>query len=370
MFLRCRTAATVLVTAVAAATLAATAGTAAADPPNLGPVPPQLPHLINGVVPAPSVPQLRTIPLRARAAGFDHRILELREAVLPLPTGDPIFDRWPDDLPTMAPGEIIATRDVTVTAAPVVTTSIRSATLVKFRNTDATDNPTFGTATVLVPRTPYRGPRPVVVNNVPIDSLGTDRESFGASRIAMTGYSGGAIATNGAAKLLNTYAPELAGRVVGATLGGVPADFRMLAGSMNAKPRDRLLPRGHAGDRPGTHGDAVHGQRVRAMAGDITAEECLHAPGRVRRRDLLADAATVHRPRSVPFPGGRAHLPDDVHARPQVGGSALPLSRHLRMVDPRAGRAESVRRTMPARRPCDLPRGVRRARLDRAARLR
>ena len=50
----------------------------------------------------------------------------------------------------------------------------------------------------------------------------------------MTGYSGGAIATNGAAKLAASYAPEVAARIVGAALGGVPADFRMLVGSMNA----------------------------------------------------------------------------------------------------------------------------------------
>ncbi|MFW0794123.1 lipase family protein [Gordonia sp. CPCC 205515] len=279
-----------------------TATPAAAEPPNMMGIPRQIPQAINGTLPAPPYPRLNRIPLRARAEGFDHRLLELREAVLPSPTGDPMFDRWPTDLAAMSPGELIAVRDVTATAAPVVTTPIRSARLLKFRSTDASGTPFFGTATILVPRIPSRGPRPVLVNNLPIDSLGTacdpgytlahgfsiatnvtdlippttqlalargyavlipdhqgprmayaepvvaghvvldairalanlDRKMFGDSRVAMTGYSGGAIATNGAAKLLGSYAPELAPRMIGAALGGVPADFRMLVGSMNA----------------------------------------------------------------------------------------------------------------------------------------
>ncbi|AZG46131.1 putative inactive lipase [Gordonia insulae] len=288
---------------VAALLVAAPPGPATGEPPNMMPVPPQVPHAINGAVPPPPFPRLSRIPLRAQAKGFGHRVLELREAILPSATGDPMFDRWPADLSSMQPGQVIATRDVTGTAAPVVTAPIARARLVKFRSTDATGAPSFGTATVLVPRTPHRGgPRPILVNNLPIDSLGTacnpgytlahgfsiatnvtdllppttqlalargygviipdhqgprmayaepvvaghvvldairatlalDPKAFGRSRIAMTGYSGGAIATNGATKLLGSYAPELAQRVVGAALGGVPADFRLLVGSMNA----------------------------------------------------------------------------------------------------------------------------------------
>lgn len=289
--------------AVLTATTVTSAATAVAEPPNMLPVPSQVPHAINGALPPPPFPRLGRIPLRAQAKGFDHRTLELREAALPSPTGDPLFDRWPTNLAALAPGQIIATRDVTATAAPVVTSPIRFARLIKFRSTDATGAPSFGTATILAPRPPRAtASRPILVNNLPIDSLGTacdpgytlahgfsiatnvtdlippttqlalshgysvlipdhqgprmayaepvvaghvvldairaagnlDRRSFGASRIAMTGYSGGAIATNGATKLLADYAPELIGRVVGAALGGVPADFRMLVGSMNA----------------------------------------------------------------------------------------------------------------------------------------
>ncbi|MGV9860099.1 lipase family protein [Gordonia sp. NPDC003425] len=289
---------------VAACLLVWPAATAAADPPNMMPAPPQLPRAIDGAIGPPPFPHLQTIPPRAVAPGFDHRTQELREAVLPTPTGDPMFDRWPSDLAAMRPGQVIAVRDVTAAAAPVVTVPIASARLIKFRSTDAVGAPTYGTATLVIPRaaSPVTGDRPILVNNLPIDSLGTacnpgytlshgfsiatgvtdlippttalalshgyavlipDHQgprmayaepvvaghivldairaasaaapaSIGRSRVAMTGYSGGAIATRGAVKLLTDYAPELRGRVVGAALGGVPADFRMLVGSMNA----------------------------------------------------------------------------------------------------------------------------------------
>ena len=279
-------------------------GVAAADPPNMMGIPQQVPDTIDRVVPAPPFPHLSTIPLRAQSPGLSWRTQELREATLPTPTGDPMFDRWPSNLGSLQPGTVIATRDVTASAAPVVTVPIASATLIKFRSTDAVGKPSFGTVTLITPTAsaPVRGPRPIVVNNLPIDSLGTacnpgytlahgfsiasgvtdllppttqlalahgygvlipDHQGprmayaepvvaghivldsiraasnlkpkmFGQSAIAMSGYSGGSIATAGAAKLLAGYAPELAPRVVGAALGGVPADFRMLVGSMNA----------------------------------------------------------------------------------------------------------------------------------------
>ena len=51
--------------------------------------------------------------------------------------------------------------------------------------------------------------------------------------IAITGYSGGAIASGWAAELAPTYAPEL--NIVGAAFGGTPADYRVLLESMNGK---------------------------------------------------------------------------------------------------------------------------------------
>jgi len=93
---------------------------------------------------------------------------------------------------------------------------------------------------VLIPD--HEGPRmayaePYVAGHVVLDSIRAVRNAlpaeFGDSRVAMHGYSGGAIATRGAVALIGSYAPELATVIVGAALGGVPADYRILAGSMN-----------------------------------------------------------------------------------------------------------------------------------------
>ncbi|NED67283.1 lipase, partial [Streptomyces sp. SID10244] len=55
---------------------------------------------------------------------------------------------------------------------------------------------------------------PYVAAHVVLDAVRAaasfDRTNFGAGPIAMLGYSGGAIATNATAKLVSTYAPELA----------------------------------------------------------------------------------------------------------------------------------------------------------------
>ncbi len=99
----------------------------------------------------------------------------LWRGVLPSAVGDPIFDTWPADLATLAPGQIIETRDITATAAVRMATPIARATLLKYRSTSATGGPTFGTATLIVPAAAWTGPgpRPVEVNAMPINSLGT-----------------------------------------------------------------------------------------------------------------------------------------------------------------------------------------------------
>ncbi|MFQ6329007.1 lipase family protein [Nocardia sp. CWNU-33] len=93
---------------------------------------------------------------------------------------------------------------------------------------------------VLVPD--HEGPwmayaEPYVAGHAVLDAIRAVRElrpeEFGDSKFAMAGYSGGAIATHGAVKLIDSYAPELAEVIVGAALGGVPADFEILARSMN-----------------------------------------------------------------------------------------------------------------------------------------
>lgn len=293
-------------TLAAAMLLALPAAPAWSDPtpPNLHPLPGEVIDQVDRLVPPPPIPRLKRIPQRAQAPGYSHSTLELREAVLPDPIGDPMFDRWPAGLADRANGDVLATRDVTGATGFLVTVPIAGATMLKFRSTDVAGQPIFATATVIEPRAawPGPGPRPILVNNVPINGLGTtctagytlthgynddtnqtdlfppttqwalsrgytvivpDHEGprqayaeptlaghvvldsiraaakfapgkYGQSRVAVTGYSGGAIATSGTAKVVGEYAPELVDRIVGAALGGVPADFRMLAGAMNA----------------------------------------------------------------------------------------------------------------------------------------
>ncbi|WFR72984.1 lipase family protein [Prescottella defluvii] len=204
----------------------------------------------------------------------------LRADMLPSPVGDPFFDEYPPGLPGMANGQIITVRDVTPAARSLPIGPVREVRQFKVKSTDATGAPSFATATLVIPATPWTGPgpRPVLVNNVPINGLGRacttshtmangitpstnfiellrpvtakaeergyavllpDHEGprmaygepyvaghtildtirgmrneypaeFGTSKIAMMGYSGGAIATHGAVKLIDSYAPELA----------------------------------------------------------------------------------------------------------------------------------------------------------------
>ncbi|MFD4368564.1 lipase family protein [Rhodococcus sp. NPDC058521] len=261
--------------------------------------------MIDGMVPPPEsspagvvrAPVAQLPPGRARDAGLG----DLYASVVPSDVGDPFFDLYPPGLAEQAPGAVLDRRDVTATSAPFVGAPVERVEQVKFRSEDAAGNPSFGTASLIVPATEWtgEGDRPVVVNNVPIDSLGrvctpgytmahgvsittnpTDYippitllaaqrgyavlvpdhegprmayaepttaghvvldslrairsmdEGFDDSPIVMTGYSGGAIATNGAAKLIDSYAPDLKGAIRGAALGGTPIDYEVLVRSM------------------------------------------------------------------------------------------------------------------------------------------
>ncbi|MFT4087724.1 MAG: lipase family protein [Gordonia sp. (in: high G+C Gram-positive bacteria)] len=292
----------------ACAAVLAVAPTAAAQPgrpesPRLAPLPGPIVDGVDRVVPPAKIPSLKTIPARSAAPGVDHALLELRDAVLPSPIGDPMFDEWPAGLAERKPGDVLSVRTITRSAQPVVMVPITRARMVKFRSTDTLGEPIFGTATVIEPAIAWNGPgpRPILVNNLPINGLGvkctsaytllhgindktnqTDLfppttqwalsrgytvivpdhegprmayaepvvaghivldavraaaelspEDFGKSRVAVTGYSGGAIATNGTSKVLGSYAPELMPRMAGAAFGGVPADYHMMVDAMN-----------------------------------------------------------------------------------------------------------------------------------------
>lgn len=99
-----------------------------------------------------------------------------------------------------------------------------------------------GTA-VLVPD--HQGPSmayadPVTAGHTILDASRAGPMSR-ANRLVYTGYSGGAIASLGAGKLATEYAPEVAERLEGVAVGGVPADFETLMTSMNGNLAVGLL---------------------------------------------------------------------------------------------------------------------------------
>lgn len=213
-------------------------------------------------------------------------------SVMPTPLGDPFYDP-PPGFEKQAPGTVLASRPggTGVNVRPVTSTELL------LRSTDAKGNPVAVVATLLVPQEAWTGPgtRPVVSYNLAIDSLGNTctpsyrlkvgttndlilaqvplvrnyavlfpdhqgpRQAYSAGLMAghaaldslravlntpelglqpdapaaLQGYSGGAIAAGWAAQLAPTYAPEI--NLVGATVGGVPADFSMLLETMNGR---------------------------------------------------------------------------------------------------------------------------------------
>ena len=74
---------------------------------------------------------------------------------------------------------------------------------------------------------------PTVAGHIMLDTVRAVRrllpDQFGASRFAMTGYSGGAIASYAAAMLAGEYAPELGPALAGNAMGGLPTDYESFA---------------------------------------------------------------------------------------------------------------------------------------------
>lgn len=74
---------------------------------------------------------------------------------------------------------------------------------------------------------------PTVAGHIMLDTVRAVRhlmpDQFGESRFAMTGYSGGAIASYAASMLSSEYAPELSPYLVGAAMGGLPVDYESFA---------------------------------------------------------------------------------------------------------------------------------------------
>ncbi|WP_051193280.1 lipase family protein [Nocardia jiangxiensis] len=289
------------------------AAPSAADPtapPAVGPTPPAaqadpgpsaFQRWIDDHIPGPASILPRT---GSAAAAPEASPGGLWKAIQSSPTGDPFFDVAPANLAQYAPGDIIQTRDVTWPAVPMVfltvLTPVQHAVQLKFRTTNSAGEPSFGTATLLLPFNKWTGPgsRPVLLNAPPINALnrrctpgyvfshgydltsgnGNDfvpsptmwaasqnyavvipdhegplmsyaeptvaghimldtvravrhlmPDQFGESRFAMTGYSGGAIASYSASMLSSEYAPELSPYLVGAAMGGLPVDYESFA---------------------------------------------------------------------------------------------------------------------------------------------
>ncbi|WP_233529038.1 lipase family protein [Antrihabitans stalagmiti] len=234
------------------------------------------------------------VPSVATSDPVQEIIEPTRDPALLYPT--PLPDAWfvpPPGFENTAPGTVLHTRPTTV--GPLLTPVFATQLLV--RSTDSKDRPIPVVTTVIVPQAPWTGPgaRPLVAYNTAIDSLGltcvpswtlprgseielaaiqlllaknyavivTDhqgpRQAYAAGRIsghavldslratvntpwlglspdspiAVSGYSGGAIASGWTAELAPTYAPEL--RIVGVAIGGAPVDYRLLLGSMNGR---------------------------------------------------------------------------------------------------------------------------------------
>uniref|UniRef100_UPI000A02CB10 lipase family protein n=1 Tax=Nocardia kruczakiae TaxID=261477 RepID=UPI000A02CB10 len=196
------------------------------------------------------------------------------------------------------------------TAATLVDAPLARAVLMKFRSTSALGEPSFGTATFLVPTVawPGPGPRPVEVDTLPINALGLRctpgytlahgvrdnnginvflpgvaatlnkghavlipdhegplaayaeptvaghmtldsiravrsmfPEELSGSPFAVTGYSGGAIASYATAMLLHEYAPELSGVLTGAAVGGLVTDYGAVARVFNGRSASGIL---------------------------------------------------------------------------------------------------------------------------------
>lgn len=228
----------------------------------------------------------------ARHRLTDAQRADRHAAILPTPLPNKGFYSAPGDLSALANGEIISVEPVSP-RLPIPAASVHRFMV---RSTDTAGNAVPVTATLVEPHRRWRGsgPRPVVVRNQPINSLGLKsapsyqiahgiyvdvppllplllarnyavllpdhegpRMAYSAGRMAghavldsvrgmrtlqpelaespmvMDGYSGGAIATVWAAQEQPTYAPEL--RFRGAVAGGTPTDYALLYRSMNAR---------------------------------------------------------------------------------------------------------------------------------------
>ncbi|MBF6175063.1 hypothetical protein IU476_26675 [Nocardia blacklockiae] len=86
---------------------------------------------------------------------------------------------------------------------------------------------------------------PTVAGHMTLDAIRAVRslfpDEFAASRYAVTGYSGGAIASYATTMLLGEYAPELSEVLVGAVVGGLVTDYGAVAHVFNGRSASGIL---------------------------------------------------------------------------------------------------------------------------------
>ncbi|GAA3045942.1 lipase family protein [Gordonia defluvii] len=221
----------------------------------------------------------------------DEQRADRHAAILPTPLSGTSFYRDPGDLTALPNGEVVRSERVMPLTIPPPVATVRRFMV---RSTDTAGRAVPVTATLIEPRRRWRGsgPRPVVIRNQPINSLGLKsapsyriargtyvdtppllplllasnyavlipdhegprmaysagvmaahavldsvrglhriRPDLAESPMVLDGYSGGAIATVWAAQEQPIYAPEL--RFNGAVAGGTPTDYGLLFRSMN-----------------------------------------------------------------------------------------------------------------------------------------
>lgn len=219
---------------------------------------------------------------------------------LPSPSPDPWYSDPPELDESTPNGTILDTRPATIPWFNAIGTGPTWQLLVQTR--DSQDRPVAVPSTLIIPERPWTGPgpRPILSFALAIDGLGntcqpswaltqkfslqvppilqllidrgyavvvTDhhgpRGAYAAARMhghalldgiravrsfapaglqdspaALFGYSGGGIATGGAAQVQSTYAPEMSGYLVANAIGGVPVDlaeaYRGMDGTVGA----------------------------------------------------------------------------------------------------------------------------------------
>ncbi len=248
------------------------------------------------------------------------------------PEQDPFYDR-PAKLRDAARGEVLRSRPATITGLGIPLPY--DAWQVVYRSNDSKGRPAHVIGTVVVPRTPYPGKRPLVSYQVAIDSLaphcnpsytfqtGTNKEiplaalaltlgwavvipdfegprdAYGAgpmagqatldgiraarrfrpaglagSQVGLWGYSGGGQATAWAAELQPTYAPRL--RIDGVAAGGVPPNLLQVARQIDGGPFAGVyfaVSVGLSREFPELRIDSLLNDAGRAMVAKI-GEEC------------------------------------------------------------------------------------------------